>query len=150
MINTYSADVNLAEVSQPRPDVKATLVLLAGSTVVARNLWETHDEDEDVRLQFKNQITQNPLRILVSEKNVILVFKKYFVVLSADDFTVVAAETMSHIYDVTLLDQKTVAMSCKAGSQCVILTYSLETLALVSSITLENLAARVLVPFTNG
>lgn len=150
MINTYSADVSSAEVSQPRPDSKATLVLLAGSTVVARNLWDTHDQDEDVRLHLKRDITQNPLRILVSEKNVTLVFKKYFVVLSADDFTVVAAETMSHVYDVTLVDQKTIAMSCKAGSQCVILTYSMETLTLVSSIALENLAARVLIPFTNG
>ena len=150
MITTYCTDIQVAELSQAKPDQQATLLLFSGNTLVLKNLSSSDEQEEDRKVQFKSQIAQNLLRIIVSGKKIVLVFKKHLVVLSSEDLSVLAAESMSHIYDTTLLDQKTLAISCKAASHCVVLTYSLETLSLISTISLETLTARVLVPFTNG
>lgn len=66
--------------------------------------------------------------LLATSKNVIACYSKFMTVLCVESGEFVAVEPMTAIYTCALVDEKTVAVSCKASNQALVVTYSLESL----------------------
>lgn len=94
---------------------------------------------------IKRAISKRLVRLLATNKHLIACYHKTLLVVCLESQSVLLSEQMTLIHDCVLLDANTLAVSCKAGDQQVVVTFSMSTLSPTSVLVLPT-ASKLLVP----
>lgn len=77
---------------------------------------------------LKGSLSGKCISLTAISKFVVACFSKFLMVLAADTQDVLAVEQLASIYACELVDEKTLAVACKAAGSHAIVTFSLESL----------------------
>lgn len=126
---------------------KQVMVCFSDTDMAFVNL---HDIDHDPsQCHFKASACGKIVGVTATEQYTIVAFARRFIVMNNDDKEVVLEEPLSCIYDLALIDSQTLALSCKAGKACIVVSYSLTNLSPTSLTKIES-NCKLLVPMLDG
>lgn len=110
---------------------RASLFIQHSNKILMQSLDNPSEQPKELLL--KRSVAKHFIKMVAVDKLIVVCFKKLLVFVSSETFEIVHVEPLAHVYDVCVVDHKTIAVSCRLAEHFLVCTYSTAKFAPLSS-----------------